>query len=265
MTAAIVALPRERPLTAEQRRLVESEPELRRRAVGAVVKRYGMLMPPEEMLQEAALAVVLAARSYDPALGPFGRWAFYKACHAILDAAKAGGKHEALRKKARAAMFGWLAGGRGAPDEEHLLEVFTMSEDPVHKKVATFCNDLVNEALRATWHGGGEVAVAQREQAATAVRVLQETMRELPDTQRTMLALRFQQDAELDEIAAQVGMSSRTMRRRMKELVELLRTRLARAGVTTLPEWFRGEHGELFGDAGEEASAEASRQRAGGA
>jgi RNA polymerase sigma factor (sigma-70 family) len=231
-------------------------------------------MAPEEMLQEAALAVVLAARSYDPARGPFGRWAFYKACHAILDAAKTGGKHEALRRKARAAMLGRLADGRGrgALDEEHLLEVFTMREDPIHKKVATFCNDLVDEALRATWHGGGEIAVAHREQAGTAVRALQEAMRELSDTQRTMLALRFQEDAELDEIAAQVGMSSRTMRRRMKELVALLRARLAVAGVTEMPAWFRGEHGELFEEAsgaGDAAAGETVRgatghERAGG-
>ncbi|XYH96521.1 RHS repeat domain-containing protein [Sorangium sp. So ce1128] len=181
MTAAVVALPRERPLSAEQRKLVESDPGLGRRAVGAVVKRYGMVMAPDEMLQEAALAIVLAAQSYDPARGPFGRWAFYKACHAILDAAKTGGKHEALRRKARAAMFVRLADGRGAQDEEHLLEVFSMGEDPNHKKVATFCNDLVDQALRATWQGGGETAIAQREQAATAVRVLQKV---LPDGRR---------------------------------------------------------------------------------
>ncbi|XYH96531.1 sigma-70 family RNA polymerase sigma factor [Sorangium sp. So ce1128] len=258
--AAVVVLRRDRALTAEQRRLVESDPGLGRRAVGAVVKRYGMVMAPDEMLQEAALAIVLAAQSYDPARGPFGRWAFYKACHAILDAAKTGGKHEALRRKARAAMFVRLADGREAQDEEHLLEVFSMGEDPIHKKVATFCNDLVDQALRATWQGGGETAIAQREQAATAVRVLQEAMDELTETQRTMLALRFQEDAELDEIAARVGMSSRTMRRRMKELVERLRARLAAAGVTTLPEWFRGEHGELF----EETSAEMSQEHAGG-
>ncbi|WP_437894166.1 sigma-70 family RNA polymerase sigma factor [Sorangium sp. So ce124] len=264
MTATVVALPRERPLSAEQRRLVESDPELGRRAVGAIVKRYGMVMSPDEMLQEAALAVVLAAQSYDPALGPFGRWAFYKACHAILDAAKVGGKHEALRRKARAAMLGRLTEGRarghGALDEEHLLEVFSMGEDPIHKKVASFCNDLVDEALRATWQGAGEGAVARREQAATAVRVLQEAMAGLSETQRTMLALRFQEDAELDVIAARVGTSSRTMRRRMKELVELLRSRLAAEGVTAMPEWFRGEHGELF----EETSREASAERAGG-
>lgn len=263
MTAAVVALPRERPLTAEQRRLVESDPELGRRAVGAVVKRYGMVMAPDEMLQEAALAVVLAARSYDPARGPFGRWAFYKACHAILDAAKTGGKHEALQKKARAAVFGRLSDGRGALDEEHLLEVFGMGEDPIHKKVATFCNDLVDEALRATWQDGGEAAVARREQAATAVRVLKAAIGELSDTQRTMLALRFQEDAELDAIAARVGMSSRTMRRRMKELVDWLRSRLAAAGVTALPEWFRGEHGELFAEAGAAAGGAATSATAG--
>ena len=229
-------------LTAAQRALITGEPGLARRAVVAVVREYGQVLPENEALEAAEEGVARGAQTFDPARGKeFGWWGFWRACQAILDAAGVERRHRAVVGLLRAAFL------RRRALEGRVEEPEAASFEDVEARLATAPERLLKLAewwvdeLVEDMAAGGEEWLLAREEAALAARALRQVFGELFPWQRRLLSLRFEDAKTVEKAAKRLETPVRTIERRWRALMKTLRSRLAALGVRSMPPWFQGE------------------------
>lgn len=199
-------------MTNEEVWATGDEAELVRRNEGLLYRqaakwaRLGRLvgMGVEELLQEARVACVRAARAYDPAKAKFSTWcaryAFNACSHAV---AVAGLKNSAGRRRIVAALNG------EAPDAAALAAVGAASPAPLVEW-------LVSDAPSA------EALLGDAEERAE----LLAAMAELPPRERRVLVERFWEGRTLVEVGAGLGVSRERARQLEQRAKARLRSRL---------------------------------------
>ena len=204
------------------------------RAASVLLKQRRTHLPRADLEALGMLAVWRRLGAYDPALGTFERWAFYRAFQAMLDVCRQERKETELEVQLR----------RGA------LGYSTLEDSPAERD---FHNDTPETDLArgqrrlqriavAAWvqpvvERGQEPAPIERWiAAAEALRIVHEEIARLSDEQRTHLDLRYWSETEVEDVAAALGVSVRTLRRRWADTRGVLEARLRARGIFGVPE-----------------------------
>lgn len=232
-------------LTAFQRALVESERGVARRACALVLRVYGRRLPYEEAEQVAERAVLDAARTFDPAKGSFGRWAYRRAIYAILDAAGVARGHEKATRRMRAIVVRRLSEEGYVPPEAASFDELTRWEEGASDQLAACGSAYVDAMLQAALTP--EEAVLAAEEAERAAGALRIVVGDLRPEQRELLRLQFDDDLKVKAIAKSLDVDYDTLLDRANDLKRRMKARLAFYGVRSMPEWLGLEPGELLG------------------
>lgn len=239
-------------LTAFQRALVESERGVARRAVALVLRVYGRRLSFEEAEATAERAVTEAARTFDPAKGGFGRWAYRKAIYAILDVAGVERGHEKASRRMRAIAERRLSEEGYEPPAASSIDELTRWEegasDELAARVSAYVDSLLLSAVTP------EDALIAAEEAERTARALRIVVGELRPEDRELLRLQFDDDQKVKAIAKSLGVDYDTLLDRANDRKRRMKARLAFLGVRFMPEFLDLEPGELLGrpPAGEE-------------
>jgi len=221
------------PLTAEERALVLSVPGLVERAAYEVLHRYGQLLPFKELASMGHFAVVLAAKSYDPAHGvPFAQWAFYRASHAMLDGARKE-RRDDLRNAARAAAMSFLARERRSGDDDPFAE----TDETIRERLANFSDGVVAALLDGANQRSmtAEDAALANEAWTQAAAGLRAVIAELSPEQREIIEFCYVNGENLKRAAELQGVNYFTLLDRHQALLKLMGARLRRRGVQEMP------------------------------
>ena len=214
------------PLTpAEMSLVAEGQPE-----VDAALRRFASRftgIARDEQRSILQLALVEAARLYEPSPGRFGVYARFKLDFALLEARRQRHRHERLAVAVRAASRRFLAeiqepelpfeGG----DEEHRAAAVRLLE----AHAATMLLQYAEEHLRAPIDEG----LAEQVDAARARAVVAQIEPRLPVRQRAVLQRHYRDGAELSALAEELGVSRATITRDHAALLGTLRTSVLRA------------------------------------
>lgn len=182
------------------------------------------------------LAVWRKLPSFDPERAVFERWAFYQALRAMIDASREDRKETLFEAALRRGVHGYVAqDDRPAESDFHN----DTPETDLRRLQAQTRRMGASAWLQADVERAGDGAEAERSMAAAeAVRAVHEEVGRLSDEQRAHLALRFWDEAEVEEVAARLGLSVRTLHRRWVETRDLLVARLHGRGIFGIPEGF---------------------------
>jgi RNA polymerase sigma factor (sigma-70 family) len=86
------------------------------------------------------------------------------------------------------------------------------------------------------WYMRGEPGFVLRAEWVRTIRELRELVSNLPPVVAAIMELRFFQQREIEDIAAQTGLSAPTVTRRIKKAVELLRARMIAKEIDGTPQ-----------------------------
>lgn len=199
-------------------------------AASFLVRRAETRLDLDDLRSIGIHAVWEKLKAYDAERGPLDRWAFQIALSAMRDATRLDLRDTLFRKGMRrgAAAYGRLD-DRPAESDFYTDTPETDLRRLRHRTAALAGAAVVHAHVRAEEETGQVAEVWMAEEAA---RILREEKARLPAEQRRYLALRFWSDEEMKGIAAGMGISERTLRRRHVEVCDLLRTRLEARGVT---------------------------------
>ncbi|MFO0592179.1 MAG: sigma-70 family RNA polymerase sigma factor [Polyangiaceae bacterium] len=205
-------------------------------AAARLLRRHGAAAIEQSDLEAIGLLAVWRKLStFDPERATFERWAFYQAFRTMIDV---------LRVETKETRFE-AALARGV--EQHVrcddrpteidLDNDTPETDLARLRAWT------RSVLATAWI---ETATAREDEdraetsiaAQQAVRALHEEIARLSEEQRAHLEARFWDDEDVRDVAARLGMSERTLRRRWVETRELLEARLRARGFLGIPEGF---------------------------
>jgi RNA polymerase sigma factor (sigma-70 family) len=220
-------------LTAEQQRLVAQSvivPQVARK----VRARYREL-DLDELVAIGQLALVRLAARYDASRGvAFDGYAWQhvhfqmiKACHAARRQRLIG--WEPATRAVHAAVAGLRDEGDvlADTDEEQRRQVQEIGDSVA---AAAFCGFAASAMLQSPEDG-----IAARELHARAIQVLQEALRDMPERERRLIELRYFEGRQFEEIAADLGAGTSTVRRHHQEALGMLGRRLQRRGVLEPP------------------------------
>ena len=228
-------------LTPEQTCLLESidVDATAERAVRAVVREWGQVMSRDDMFQECRFGVVRSAQSYEPGGCSFEKWAFFAACHAILEGSLSERRHDRMAKyrnligRVRQAAFAHMG------QEHRLFDAFRDTADFVAAQRNGYSNStLVRMAATVSsgpFASGGEEEVLEREAAQRAISALKSLVEELQPEQRELLELHFRDGIPLVRIAAMRGQPYPALLAQYHALEKVLGARLSGRGIAELP------------------------------
>lgn len=232
-------------LTPFQRALVESERGVARRAVALVLRVYGRRIPYEEAERVAERAVMEAARTFDPAKGSFGPWAYRRAIYAILDAARVERGQEKALRRLRSVVVRRLSEEGYVPPVATSIDELTRWEEDASDELAACASSYVDTVLQSALTPEQTVlAVEEAERTARALRIVVDELR--PD-ERELLRLQFDDDQKVKVIAKSLGVDYDTLLDRANALKRRMKARLAFLGVRFMPDFLDLEPGELLG------------------
>lgn len=207
--------------------------------VGGIVRKLRRAFPrvaADDLAQSAMEGVLEALPSYDPAKGPFPRFAWQRAYGKALDAA--------LRDRRQTpryfAMRALLATAEHLEQEEGEAEIDPFADvDPAHERLLEVCHDGAFAAFFGgtfeAWRSLGEDGVLGHLERQTAFRALQAALGVLDAEAWRLLELYYVDLLTWAEVGAQLGVSERQAKRRDHDLREALRRELRRRGVDQVP------------------------------
>ncbi|MGK3991682.1 sigma-70 family RNA polymerase sigma factor [Sorangium sp. So ce1024] len=222
------------PLTEAQRSLVEATLGLAGRVARGLRRRYPDA--DEEELRSAGLeALSEAARTYDPSKNDsFACYAWAHVYGAMADELRAAASWR--NGAAAAARQLGIDLAQRLRDES---DPFAEASGDLERRVGE-AGDEVAAAVVLGLYGGalgrlGEEGLVQREDYRRASAALRRELALLPEGERRLVELRYEQCLGLQEIADAVGVAKSTAGRRCAAVIERLRAGLARRGITSAP------------------------------
>ncbi len=240
---------------APRPRASDDERELLRRVAGPVARAARFLaeqrltdLPVPDLEAIGVLAIWRKLPEFDAERATFDRWVFYVGFNAMRDASRSAAGETLLRTAL------WQgAHGRDALDDAPPQADF--HRDTPETDLARLRVRARRKAASAWLHTqltapAASAPVEQAKLAAEALRVVHEEIARLSEEQRAHVQLRFWDEAEVKDVAARLGMSERTLRRRWIETRDLLEARLRARGMIGVPEGF-GDAADAFALAGE--------------
>ncbi len=207
-----VTMPRERTTATDDARLVRDVASGSQDALGALYDRYADAVHAaasrltsdrqvaEEVVQETFLALWNRAELFDPTAGSLAAWLYTIARNRTVDRLRAAGRRPSLVALSPA--------GADAQADAAALE-----------RLAS-----VGQVV------GGADAVAGPEAALQSTelrRVLQQALREMPEQERTVIVLAYQDELSQAEIAGRLGWPLGTVKTRTRRALRRLREVLA--------------------------------------
>ena len=223
-------------LTAEQKKLVRGVPGLAERAARDAMKRFGPILPMEEMIRSAHYGIAVAAQSFDTTRGiAFEQWAYLKAQWTIVDDARTERRQSAQIAAGRCAVIELLRFEHRAPRDEdaHATDPERRAELQGYKGavVAAFLRGVAALPLAA----GGEDEMIARVDAARAATALSRAYEGLRPEQIELLAC--ESEADLQALAPRWGKSWWTLQRARAKLIKVIGARLAGQEIDAMPAW----------------------------
>jgi RNA polymerase sigma factor (sigma-70 family) len=217
------------------------------RAARLLIKQERTTLRQEDLEALGTLAVWRKLPSYDPARAAFDRWAFYQAIRAMARVSQGEREETLFQSAARRGAHGYVANDdRPAESDFHHDTPETDLARLRERRRRIVAAALLQTVLERVAAG---TAIEQDIAAGEAVRAVHEEIARLSDEQRTYLRMRFWKDAEAGEVAAQMGIPERTLRRRWAETRDLLEARLRGRGIFGIPEGF-GEAADAMAASG---------------
>lgn len=206
------------------------------RAARILVQQGRTTLSEAELQALGMLGVWRKLASYDPARGPFDRWAFYQGLRAMIDVSREQHRETLFEATLRRTVHGHVAMDDRSPEID--LDRDTHETDTGRLRWRTRCLGAATWLQTALEQMAGGPPVERTIAAVETLNALSEEIAQLSEEQRTVLRLRFWDDIEVTEVAARVGWSERTLRRRWAELRDLLLRRLTARGILGVPEGF---------------------------
>lgn len=189
----------------------------------------------EELYGHGMLMAAMAARKYDPSLpAQFSSYAVPWIRGGMTDVLRKEARYSRLIQAGRLAAREYLAEGIdriGVPledDDESLARFDALAARLIAAMVVGTCSELPEP------EEGPEERVAYEQ----ARREMLAAIKRLSKEESALLSLRFVQQRTHAEIAKEMGVDARTVRRHLEALLDKLRLKLAEAGITEAP---RGE------------------------
>lgn len=208
------------PLTQEERALVaEGQPE-----VEAALRRYARSftgISRDEQRSIAQLALVEAARSYEPSRGRLGVYVRFKIDFALMEARRQRFRHERLNLAVKAASRRFLAdvSDPSSPvegtDEAHRHVAVRLLEAQAATMLLAYAEDRYAEQ--------SDASMAEQLDTARARALVAQVEPKLPERQRVVLQRHYRDGVELSALAAELSVSRATITRDHASLVETLR------------------------------------------
>jgi len=233
------------PLTPEQRRLFDSEPELPTQAAAAAIKGAGRAafrhLAFAEMVSIATIGAMEATQVYDPAEGTsYRKYAFFAAVLAVLGEVRREKKgHAKMRAMLRASAMVYFT------EVDVDVEIGVDTDESLVAKLNGFSNTILGLAVShvATMAVPGsfeEDELGEREAAAQAGEALRALLPAPGSAERTVIDLYFVQGLPLTKVAEAMGIDKpryQTFRRRFHELMASLREGMEARGIDGRAPW----------------------------
>jgi RNA polymerase sigma factor (sigma-70 family) len=222
------------PLSPEQQQLVLDV----RSDVQHVVRQLAPNATEQDQADLAGRAFVAASRSaalFDPETGArFKSYAMPAIAGKILDALVRQHRDRRFLRSANAAARRFLS---EEPENPHLIQDdCAQSMARIDVLAGQFVTSLAIGAVAAQMDP--EQALVETDALGTAVGVVYEVVARMDEADRRLFSLRFEQGLEQKEIMAELGMSERTVRRHLCDLLDRLREALSERGHGE-PPWRR--------------------------
>jgi RNA polymerase sigma factor (sigma-70 family) len=222
------------PLNEAQRSLVEATLWLAARVARGLRRRYPDA--DEDELRSAGLeALAEAARTYDPAKNDsFACYCWAHVYGAMADELRAAAawKNEA---SAAARHFG-IDLARGLRDE---TDPFADASSDLEQRLGQAGDEIAAAVVFGLDSGPlgrlGEEGFVEHEDYRRASSTLRRELSLLPEPDRRLVELRYEQRLGLQEVAAAMGFTKSTAGRRCAAVLERLRKALTRQGITGAP------------------------------
>jgi RNA polymerase sigma factor (sigma-70 family) len=212
--------PEERRLDAQQQRLVTEHSHV----VRGVQRRYRRLavwLSHEEIGQLASLGMANAAVDYRREDGPFAAFCWAHAIGAVLRAVDREGRQRDIKLQV---LDDLSATNR---DGDVLSDTMTSAAAELrdHARRATVAYLLSAASRRKAAGVEAEALEAERR------RIVREAIAELREELQQVVELHYVEELELKDVSVRLGVSYATVRRRNREIIQLLKARLAFAGL----------------------------------
>ena len=225
---------RAQPLTAAQQELVRTASHLVDKIARAIARRGGAL-DLDELASLGRAGLVEAAQTFDPSFGVNFEGFAWPRVHGAM---KNGAKRERAEHRARmtAAIAASYAYAESQVDEG---DPMTDTERDIHARIDASCDGFVAAMalgyFTAAARVEGEEAAAERDAHARAVEALREARESLPERDRRLIELHYEEQLDLKEVATRLGFSYISARRYHHAAVQRLGARVRGRGVGAAP------------------------------
>jgi RNA polymerase sigma factor for flagellar operon FliA len=221
---------RQQPLSAAQQELVRSAAHIVDKIARALLRR-GSVLDVDELASLGRAGLVEAAQTFDASFGVnFEGFAWPRVHGAMKNGAKRErAEHRARMTAAIAASYGYAEaqGDEGDP--------MTDTDRQIHARIDASCDGFVAAMalgyFTAAARAGGEDAAAERDAHAHAVAALKAARESLPDRDRALIEMHYEEQLDLKEVAAKLGFSYISARRYHHAAVQRLGARVRARGV----------------------------------
>lgn len=219
------------PLTPEQQALVKEAIGLVRARVAAHA-RYARPEQREELLAHGYAGAVDAASRFNPALKVrFTSYAYTFIDGAILDALRWERKHRRLHRAASWAARSFVS------ETSDRFDVAWDDEATNRGRLADYARRLVKSMVLGVVEAGDTLddAAADVEDRRRAIEIVRGVYAALGDEERLLYALRYVERLSMHAVAAGLGVSVSTARRRLDALLDRMSAALLEGGVREMP------------------------------
>lgn len=235
-------------VAADERALLRQLAPPIARAARLLIKQRRTELLEADLQAQGMVAVWSKLPSYDSARAPFERWAFYMAFRAMVDASRSSRRETLFEAALSTGAQGYIANDDRPAERDFHNDT---PETDFHRLRARTRRTGVAAWMETHLEAAEGGAPVERALHATeAVKAVHEEVAALPEEQRTYLHLRFWNDTDVQEVAARMDISERTLRRRWAEARDLLHARLRARGIFGTPPGF-GEAADALALAGE--------------
>lgn len=225
------------PLTIKQHQLVRRALHVVDEEAAKIKSRYGAAVDTDDLKSDGKLALYQCARRFDEERCPsFEGYARFRVRGAMLGQVAC----ETIAARVHRRMT--RAGAERVADYNDDYDVLRHERAEFQRRLDLMCE---REAAAMFLAGGQQ---ARREAAddpeagaeyAEAIAALDTVMTPLGEDDRTLLALIYASDFNLEQAAAELGVAKETAWRRIHRLLDKLRVALVALGVTHAPEPMR--------------------------
>lgn len=219
------------PLSPEQQALVHEVSGLVRARV-AERAPYARPEQREELLAWGHYGAVVAASRFDPALGVrFTSYAYGYIDGEILDCLRRDRQQSRLRRAAS-----W-AGRSFAAETSDRFDVIWDDEATNKRRLERYARQLVTSMVLGVVEAGDTLddLAADVEDRRRAIEIVRGLYAALGEAERRLYALRYVEGLPMHEVAARLGVSLSTARRRHDALLDRMAAALVEGGVRELP------------------------------